>query len=167
MSKEIKREINFKDGKRNILFFVEFDSLKRFYGFGFKGIFKDFFFDNGDKVLFTIPLDELDTFFKRNYGDYDYLTRDNIIDEFEIKEDDPILKEFNESVSINWKLIGDDSDEVFWILIDPKKTCLKALDYLFNKDKTFWFAYENDDKEVNVIILWKRDLSRFNENIGE
>ena len=164
MSKEVKQIVNFEDKARELVFFDDFISLKKQFGFSFRKLFKKFYFPNGDHIIFKIAKDEMFRFFKKNYGDFDELRGNDLIEYFEVDENDPlreIVKE-DEFASLKWKPINDeDKAEIFWILVDPEKTYLSVLDYIFGNDETYWFAFENYNGDTCVVIFWKRDLNRF------
>ena len=165
MNKDVIRTIDFKDDCRDILFLEDFRSLKSHYGFGFKKTFKKFFLSDGDDVIFNVPRKDLYDFFKRNYGNMNFLRQDDILEEFNLEDNDneTLKKDLEDNyVSVNWQPICDDEGEHFWIQVEPGRTSLCFLDFLFKDDETFWFAYEDDTYGRYVVILWKRNMKRKN-----
>ncbi len=165
MNKDAIRTINFYDDCKDILFLEDFKSLKSHYGFDFKKTFKKFCFNDGDDVIFNVPRKDLYDFFKTNYGTFDYLRTNDILEDFNLEDNDneTLKKDIEDDyVCLQWQPISDDEGEHFWIQVEPGRTSLCFLDFLFKDDETFWFAYEEETYGRYVVILWKRNMKRKN-----
>ena len=158
MSNDIKQAIDFYDGAKEVTFYDDFDSLKEVFGSDYKKIKKKYVPKGCTEAIFTIRINQLMRFFNLNYGDFDELVNEDVFDYLELKEDDPFIEQCKgKDISLKWKPVSDDDNDVFYLLIDPSKTSLCILDYLIKNDETIWFAFDDKDNVRYVVILWKNE----------
>ena len=146
--------INFYDHHQELFFIENGFSLKQALGKDFKK-FAETFLEGVDKSFYELPIEKEYKNLFSFYRGFDDIKLDDLVDEFSLKEDDPLVKEYKDKY-FNIRAITIWEEELGFgcLVLDPEQTIFEGVEKIMAVGKEcFKYAFEfNGDYRVIVLI---------------
>ena len=147
--------VEFHDGPQELFFIEEGVSLQKALGNEFKK-FKDKYLEGVDKAFYELPVEKEYKNIFSFYRGFDDIKLDDLIDEFSLEKNDPLVKEYDgKYFNIRAITIWEEELHFGCLVLDPDQTIYAGVKKIIAVGKeSFRYAFKFDGY-YRVIVLIK------------